>query len=68
MGIIDKGNKNFMFKIIRKEIEWAGSKLKLETGKIARQADGAVVVTYGETVILCTVVSDKKKNMSQPPS
>ena len=61
MGIIDKGNKNFMFKIISKEIEWAGSKLKLETGKIARQADGAVVVTYGETVILCTVVSDKKK-------
>ncbi len=50
-----------MFKIISKEIEWAGSKLKIETGKIARQADGAVMVTYGETVILCTVVSDKKK-------
>ncbi len=50
-----------MFKIISKEIEWAGSKLKIETGKIARQADGAVVVTYGETIILCTVVSDKKK-------
>ena len=50
-----------MFKIISKEIEWAGSKLKLETGKVARQADGAVMVTYGETVVLCTVVSDKKR-------
>jgi polyribonucleotide nucleotidyltransferase len=50
-----------MFKVISKEIEWAGSKLKLETGKIARQSDGAVVVTYGDTVVLCTVVSDKKK-------
>ncbi len=49
-----------MFKIISKEIEWAGSKLKLETGKVARQADGAVMVSYGETVILCTVVSEKK--------
>lgn len=50
-----------MFKIISKEIEWAGSKLKIETGKVARQADGAVMITYGETVVLCTVVSDKKK-------
>ncbi len=49
-----------MFKIISKEIEWAGSKLKLETGKVARQAHGAVMISYGETVILCTVVSDKK--------
>ncbi len=50
-----------MFNIISKEIEWAGSKLKIETGKIARQADGAVMISYGETVVLCTVVSDKKK-------
>lgn len=50
-----------MFNIISKEIEWAGSKLKIETGKVARQADGAVMVTYGETVVLCTVVSEKKK-------
>jgi polyribonucleotide nucleotidyltransferase len=50
-----------MFKIISKEIEWAGSKLKLETGKVARQAHGAVMISYGETVILCTVVSDKKE-------
>ena len=58
--VIFKGKK-FMFKIISKEIEWAGSKLKIETGKIARQADGAVMITYGETMVLCTVVSDKKK-------
>lgn len=49
-----------MFTIVRKEIDWAGKKLVLETGKIARQADGAVVVTYGETTVLCTVVSAKK--------
>ncbi len=49
-----------MFKIISKEIEWAGSKLKIETGKFARQADGAVMVSYGETMVLCTVVSEKK--------
>jgi polyribonucleotide nucleotidyltransferase len=49
-----------MFKVISKEIEWAGSKLKIETGKIARQAYGAVMITYGETVVLCTVVADKK--------
>lgn len=36
-----------------------GKKLSLETGKVARQADGAVVVTYGETVVLCTVVASK---------
>ena len=42
------------------EIEWAGRPLKLETGKIARQADGAVVATYGETTVLATVVSEKE--------
>jgi len=45
-----------MFNIIREEIEWAGRKLVLETGKVARQADGAVVATYGESVVLATVV------------
>ena len=49
-----------MFKIVSKEIEWAGSKLKIETGKVARQADGAVMISYGDTVVLCTVVGDKK--------
>ncbi len=41
------------------EIEWGGRPLKLETGKIARQADGAVLATYGESVVLATVVSEK---------
>jgi polyribonucleotide nucleotidyltransferase len=48
-----------MFDIFRKEIEWGGRKLVLETGRIARQADGAVLVTYGETSVLCTVVAQK---------
>ena len=45
-----------MFKVFRKEVDWAGRKLVLETGKIARQADGAVLATYGETVVLATAV------------
>ncbi len=45
-----------MFKTTREEIEWGGRKLTLETGRIARQADGAVLATYGETVVLATVV------------
>lgn len=49
-----------MFKIYKKELEWGGQKLTLETGKIARQADGAVLVTYGDTIILCTVVAKKE--------
>jgi polyribonucleotide nucleotidyltransferase len=48
-----------MFNIYRKEMTWGGRKLVLETGKIARQADAAVVVTYGETTVLCTVVAEK---------
>ena len=47
-----------MFKEYRKEIEWGGRPLILETGKIARQADGAVMVTYGDTKVLCTVVGE----------
>ena len=49
-----------MFEIHREELDWAGRKLVLETGKIARQADGAVVATYGETTVLATVVSMKE--------
>src|SRR3546814_16119822 len=45
-----------MFKSFRKEIDWGGRKLVLETDKIARQADGAVLATYGDTVVLCTAV------------
>jgi polyribonucleotide nucleotidyltransferase len=48
-----------MFQVHRKEIEWAGRKLVLETGKMARQADGAVLATYGETTVLCTAVAQK---------
>jgi polyribonucleotide nucleotidyltransferase len=51
-----------MFKVIKKEIEVAGKKITLETGKIARQADGAIIATCGETVILATVVGAKKVN------
>jgi polyribonucleotide nucleotidyltransferase len=48
-----------MFKIYRKEIMWGGRKLTLETGRIARQADGAVLATYGDTMVLCTAVGAK---------
>jgi polyribonucleotide nucleotidyltransferase len=54
-----------MFKTHRVEIEWAGRPLILETGKIARQADGAVLATYGETVVLATVVSAKAPKPGQ---
>ena len=49
-----------MFKIIKKEINWGGKKLTLETGRIARQASGAVLATYGETTVLCTVVASNE--------
>ena len=48
-----------MFSIYRNEIDWGGRKLVLETGRIARQADGAVLCTYGDTVVLCTVVGER---------
>jgi len=46
-----------MFKLFRKELKWGGTKLVLETGKVARQADGAVMVSLGETKVLCTAVA-----------
>lgn len=49
-----------MFNVVRKEMQWGNAKLTLETGKIARQADGAVKVTLGETVVLCTAVGAKQ--------
>jgi len=49
-----------MFDIQREELIWAGRKLVLETGKMARQADGAVVATYGDTTVLATVVAAKE--------
>ena len=49
-----------MFDVQTEELIWGGRKLVLETGKIARQADGAVLATYGETVVLATIVSAKE--------
>jgi polyribonucleotide nucleotidyltransferase len=46
-----------MFNVFKKEIEWGGKTLSLETGRIARQADGAVLASIGETTVLCTAVA-----------
>ncbi|WP_424933406.1 polyribonucleotide nucleotidyltransferase [Amaricoccus macauensis] len=54
-----------MFNIVRKSIEWGHDTLTLETGKIARQAHGSVVATYGETSVLATVVYEKKQKPGQ---
>jgi polyribonucleotide nucleotidyltransferase len=51
-----------MFKIFKEELELNGKKLTLETGKIARQADGAIIATLGETVVIATVVGKTKVN------
>ena len=51
-----------MFKVFKKEIEIGGKKITLETGKIARQADGAIIAQCGETVVMATVVGAKKVN------
>ena len=48
-----------MFNVYRKEIDFAGQKLVLETGKIARQADGCVIATLGGTSVLCAVTASK---------
>jgi polyribonucleotide nucleotidyltransferase len=48
-----------MFTIHREEVTWGGRPLVLETGRIARQADGAVLVTYGETTVLATAVAER---------
>ena len=53
------------FKVCRKEMEWGGRKLVLETGKIARQATGAVIVTYGETQVIATVCAAKEVKSDQ---
>ena len=54
-----------MFEIHREELDWAGRKLVLETGKIARQADGAVLATWGETTLLATVVGARAPKPGQ---
>ncbi|MEL7184790.1 MAG: polynucleotide phosphorylase/polyadenylase, partial [Pseudomonadota bacterium] len=54
-----------MFNIVKKEMEWGHDTLTLETGKVARQADGCVIATYGETSVLATVVFVKKPKEGQ---
>lgn len=53
------------FKITREEIDYAGRKLVLETGRIARQAEGSVLVSYGETSVLCAVVASRSVKSGQ---
>ena len=54
-----------MFDTKKVELEWGGKTLTLETGRIARQADGAVLATYGETVVLCAVTAAKSVREGQ---
>jgi polyribonucleotide nucleotidyltransferase len=54
-----------MFDMKKVEIEWGGKTLTLETGRIARQADGAVLATYGETVVLCAVTAARSVKEGQ---
>jgi polyribonucleotide nucleotidyltransferase len=54
-----------MFNYFRKEIDWGGRKLVLETGKMARQADGAVLARYGDTIVLCTAVGVRTTRSGQ---
>jgi polyribonucleotide nucleotidyltransferase len=54
-----------MFSIEREELEWCGRRLVLETGRLARQADGAVFATWGETTVLATVVAAKEPKPGQ---
>lgn len=53
------------FKQFRQEMDWGGRKLTIETGKMARQATGSVIVTYGETVVAATVVAAKEAKPDQ---
>ncbi len=54
-----------MFDVKTVEIEWGGKTLKLETGRVARQADGAVIASLGETVVLCAVTAAKSVKEGQ---
>ena len=54
-----------MFDIHREELDWGGRTLTLETGRMARQADGAVLATYGDTTVLATAVSAKSAKPGQ---
>src|SRR5262245_28757870 len=57
--------ENHMFNIHKESFEWGGRTLTLETGKIARQADGSVLATYGETVVLATAVGAQSAKEGQ---
>src|SRR5277367_2448047 len=68
MGLAGRHNKKGrrkMFKVYRKEMDWGGRKLTLESGRIARQADGAVLATLGGTTVLCTAVGAPKVKEGQ---
>ena len=54
-----------MFSVFRKELDWGGRKLVIESGKVARQADGAVMVSYGDTTALCTAVGAQSPKPGQ---
>ncbi len=54
-----------MFNVTKKEMTWGGQTLTLETGKIARQADGAVIVSYGDTTVMVTAVAAKNIKAGQ---
>ena len=54
-----------MFNVTRKEIQWGGRPLVMESGRMARQADGAVLVSYGDTVVLCTAVGARSARPGQ---
>src|SRR3982074_179204 len=54
-----------MFQVFRKELNWGGRRLVLETGKIAPEAGGGVLATYGETTVLCTAVAAKSAKPGQ---
>ncbi len=59
MGVPKNWGKDEMFKIVRKSVQFGASEIILETGRMARQADGAVLVTYGETMVLVCATADK---------
>src|SRR5215510_6379035 len=65
MGLPADRKTRQMFKIHKQEVMWGGRKLTLETGRVARQADGAVLATYGETVVLCAVTAAKSVKEGQ---
>jgi polyribonucleotide nucleotidyltransferase len=54
-----------MFKITKREMEWGGATLTLETGRVARQADGSVIATLGETAVMANVTFAKEAKEGQ---